>query len=131
MINGKQRPKPEAVQLEYLRNQIEMRVLGLGWTEFMTRWSSNKDSRIGTVAQLTELLEEIIEHERSRGRFTPGSDKGLPTEAAPPQHGPKDVGSLGTLDADAVEISRRALFSADELEAKVAQEMKRRVDAGL
>jgi hypothetical protein len=42
-----------------------MRVLGLGWTEYATRWSSNKDSRIGTVAHLTELLEEILEHERA------------------------------------------------------------------
>ena len=49
------RGKPEAQQLEYLRKQIEMRVLGLGWTQFATRWSCNKDARIGTVKHLTEL----------------------------------------------------------------------------
>ena len=32
--------KPEAQQLEFLRMQIEMRVLGLGWDQFATRWSS-------------------------------------------------------------------------------------------
>jgi hypothetical protein len=55
----------------------------------------------------------------------------LPTEAAPPQHGVRDVDKLVTLDEDAVEIGRRALFSTEELEAKVGQEMKRRVEAGL
>ena len=29
----------EAQQLEWLRKQIEMRVLGCGWTQFATRWS--------------------------------------------------------------------------------------------
>ena len=46
----------EAAQLEYLRRQIEMRVLGLGWTQFATRWSSQADERIGTVAHLKALL---------------------------------------------------------------------------
>ena len=44
--------RAEAQQLEYLRLQIEMRVLGLGWQQFATRWSSNADARIGTVAHL-------------------------------------------------------------------------------
>ena len=52
--NGKDRP--EAQKLEYLRLQIEMRVLGLGWTEYATRWSSKADDQIGTVAHLHSLL---------------------------------------------------------------------------
>ena len=33
--------KPEAQQLEFLRiKQIEMRVIGLGWEQYATRWSS-------------------------------------------------------------------------------------------
>ena len=52
--------KPEAQQLELLRKQIEMRVLGCGWTKFETHWSSNANAKIGTVAHLTSLLEEII-----------------------------------------------------------------------
>ena len=36
----------EAQKLEWLRGlQIEMRVLGLGWSQFATRWSSKADSR--------------------------------------------------------------------------------------
>ena len=37
--------KPEAVQLEFLRKQIEMRVLALDWSQFATKWSSNKVTR--------------------------------------------------------------------------------------
>ena len=99
LLNSAGRSKPEAQQLEYLRNQIEMRVLGLGWTQYATRWSSSADSRIGTVAHLQELLEEIIGEEIVlKGR------KKLPTEAAPPQAQWHDSAQLGTLDADALEV---------------------------
>ena len=108
--------KPEVQQLEYLRHQIEMRVLGCGWTEYQTRWSSSKDSRIGTVAHLHGLLEEIVTEERSRQRFTPGTEKGLPIEPAPPHHQSADLGQLGTPDADAVEITKRTIFSVEDLE---------------
>ena len=77
--------RPKAQQLEYLRYQIEMRVPGLGWSEYATRWSSAADSRIGTVAHLTKLLEELIKGETARKRFPADSVSGLPTEAAPPQ----------------------------------------------
>ena len=108
-----------------------VRVLGCGWTQYATRWSSKADSRIGTVAHLQTLLEEIIVEERSRARFTAGTDRGLPTEAAPPQHEARNLGQLGTADADAVEISKRALFSAEELEAKAQAAMKRREESGV
>jgi hypothetical protein len=73
--------KSEAEQLEFLRKQIEMRTLGLGWTQFATRWSSQADRKIGTVKHLTALLKEIIcEEIVLKGR------KQLPTEAAPPHH---------------------------------------------
>ena len=129
--NGKERPKPEAQQLEFLRAQIEMRVLGLGWTQYATRWSSSSDSRIGTVAHLQELLEEIIQEERMRSRFTAGTDKGLPTEACPPQESWGAGPQLGTLDADAEEVRSQALFSREELERLTAKEMERRVEAGI
>lgn len=68
--------KPESKQLEYLRLQIEMRVLGLGWTEFATRWSSKSDTAIGTVAHLRDLLiNTILPHERTKE-----SSNELPTE---------------------------------------------------
>jgi hypothetical protein len=125
------KPKPEAQQLEWLRRQIEMRVLGCGWAQFATRWSSQADSRIGTVAHLWTLLEEILDEERSRARFPAGAANGLPIEAAPPHHAARDVGQLGTADADAVDIAARALFSAEELRAKAQRERQRRIEAGI
>jgi hypothetical protein len=73
--------KSEAEQLEFLRKQIEMRMLGLGWTQFSTRWSSHADQKIGSVKHLTALLKEIIAEEVALARL-----KKLPVEAAPPHH---------------------------------------------
>jgi hypothetical protein len=95
--------------------QIEMRVLGCGWTQFATRWSAKADERIGTVKHLTALLEEIMEEDRAGGRFTAGTEKGLPIEAAPPHHQARVLGQLGTADADATAIAQRSMFSAEEL----------------
>lgn len=118
--------KPEAQVLEYLRLQIEMRVLGCGWEQFTTRWSSNKDSRIGTAAHLKHLLQEIIVEEKSLERLGR-----LPTEAAPPHHKVTDLGQLGSVNADALAIERKALFSTEELRAKAEEEKQRRVEAGV
>ena len=43
----------------------------------------------------------------------------------------RDLGQLGTADADALEISARALFSADELREKAQVAMQRRIDLGI
>ena len=69
-----------------------MRVIGLGWSEFATRWSSNKDSKIGTVTHLRALLIEILEHEITARRM-----KELPDEAALPQQVSRDLGQLGAV----------------------------------
>ena len=58
-----------APQKAYLKEQIEMRVLGLGWTQFATAWSSGKDAHVGTVAHLQKLLEEILIYEISQRRL--------------------------------------------------------------
>eukprot|EP00966_Prymnesium_polylepis_P332779 7388258-Prymnesium_polylepis.1 len=129
--DDKGRPKPEAQQLEYLRDQIEMRVLGLGWTQYATRWSSSKDANIGSVAHLMELLEEIISAEISAARHTAGTEKGLPTEAAPPQGEWRDSMQLGTLDADALEVRSRTRFSSSELRQKAAARMQQRIELGI
>ena len=82
-------------------------------------------------ADLVGKLEEIVDEEVARGRFTPGTCRGLPTEACPPQFDARDLGQLGTADPDAAGIASRALFSADELRAKAEQERQRRVEAGI
>ena len=131
LLDDKGRDRPEAQKLEYLRHQVEMRVLGLGWTEYATRWSSNADERVGTVAHLKALLEEIILDEKSRARFTAGSSKGLPTEACPPQQAWSAGLQLGTLDADADAVRAEALFDRQQLEQMADKEMQRRIDAGI
>ena len=123
------RPKPEAQQLEYLRLQIEMRTLGLGWTQYSTRWSSKADENIGTVAHLTALLEETILEEKARARFT--GERGLPTEPAPPHHQARDIGQLGTADADAISIAHSSVFDTEQLRAKAQQERQRRIESGI
>ena len=107
--------KPESEVLMFLRKQIDMRVLGCGWSEFATRWSSNKDSKIGTVAHLRKLLGELLEHETTARRM-----KELPEEAALPQQVRRSLGTLGTVDDDAVEIEKRAFFSSEELDVSGA-----------
>ena len=86
-----------------------MRTIGLGWAQFATRWSSNKDAKIGTVAHLRKLLVEILEHEVTVRRM-----RELPEEAALPQQIKRDLGQLGTLDADArtVRIASFALAAS-------------------
>jgi hypothetical protein len=103
-----------------------MRTLGLGWAQYSTRWSSKADEKIGTVAHLKGLLEEIMVEEKALERLNQ-----LPTEAAPPHHEARDLGQLGTADADATAIAQRALFSAGELRAKAEAERQRRVEAGI
>ena len=125
------RGKPEAQQLELLRKQIEMRVLGCGWDKYETRWSSNKNAKIGTVEHLTTLLEEIFVDELARARFPPGTERGLPTEAAPPQHRARAVSQLGTLDPEAAAIRGKALFSTEELRVKAEAARERRIEAGI
>ena len=52
--------KVTQLQLDYLREQIEMRVIGLGWDQFKTKWSAKNDPTIGTVKHLKSLLLDII-----------------------------------------------------------------------
>lgn len=72
--------------LMFLRKQIDMRVVGCGLTQFATRWSSNKDSKIGTVGHLRGLVSEILEHETAARRLME-----LPEEAALPQQVSRDL----------------------------------------
>ena len=84
-------------------------------------------ARIDTVAHLKALLvDEILLEEVGLARL-----KKLPTEAAPPHHRGALVRSLGTADADALEIESKALFSTDELKRKAEAARLRRVEAGV
>ena len=121
-LNG----KPESVQLEYLRKQIEMRTIGLGMAQYSTRWSSNKDAKVGTVSHLRTLLKEIITEESTLRRLNQ-----LPEEAALPQQVKRNLGKLGTADADAMDVEKKAVFSTEQLAAMSDAEMQRRIAAGI
>jgi len=140
-------------QLDYLRNQIEMRVIGLGWTQFGTRWSSRKDDSVGSLDHLKSLLKDVLAEEKALGRLGQ-----LPTCAAPPPMRVKSYKQLGTPCIDAQELQgqvrasvrpsvrpsarpparpRRAvyccqaLFNVDELEAKAQLVREQREAAGI
>ena len=51
----------------------------------------------------------------------------LPEEAALPQQVRRNLGQLGSIDEDAADIEKRALFSADELAQKAEAAMQRRI----
>ena len=91
----------EAQQFAYLRRKIEMRTIGLGWVQYSTKYSSQSDRKIGTVAHLQQLLVgDILPEEMALRRL-----KQLPVEAAPPHHEAQDLGQLGNADEDAMEIA--------------------------
>ena len=79
------------------------------------------------MAHLKKLLiEDILPEEMAERRR--GS---LPTEAAPPQNLKREDVTLGTVDADAAVIERRALFSTEELKRKAELAEQRRIAAGI
>jgi hypothetical protein len=100
-------------KLDYLRLQIEMRVRGLGFVQFRPRmrWSSSKDEDVGTVAELTVLLEEILmeEHELD-------CCDDLPDAAVVPTMRRKSFKELGTPTAQAKELAVNIkAYSPEEL----------------
>ena len=100
-------------KLDYLRLQIEMRVRGLGFAQFRSqmRWSSSKDENVGTVAELTALLEEILMEEHN---LSFSGD--LPDAAVVPTMKRKSFKELGTPTAQAKAIGTTIKdYSPEEL----------------
>ena len=90
---------PQA-QLDFLREQIEMRTRGLQWTEFKTKWGSKLDEDVGTVPELTARVKEILKAEAQRRR-----DGELPESAPAPIMKRKSYKQLGTPTVQACNIS--------------------------
>lgn len=111
-------------QLDWLREQIEMRCVGLSWTDWETPWSSSADEYVGTVAQLREHLKAVLveEHSLEARGLLPSKDRALvdaqslKAECPAPQMRRKTFRALGTptVQADALSCERTTL-SADEL----------------
>lgn len=101
----------KTAQLRHLKEQIKMRVLGLGWDQFQTTWSKNGIEK--TPKELATHLKNIIREGRS-----------LEVPIEPPARLPtrKELPALGTvtqdvLDLDASRASKHQEFveSAEEL----------------
>ena len=50
-------------KLNWLREQIEIRSIGLGWVELKGQWFSSADEDTGTVEQLRSHLKTILDEE--------------------------------------------------------------------
>ena len=86
----------EQAALDWLREQVEMRVRGLQWLEFKAKWSSSKDEETGTVPELTNHLKEILKVEQRRREAGE-----LPTHAPAPIMKRKTFKQLGSPTAQA------------------------------
>lgn len=110
-------------QLDWLREQIEMRVIGLGWVEFRPRWSSGSDEQVGSVSDLTSQLTDILEEEFERQ---------IPEAAPAPIMRRKTFKQLGVLTAQAEQLSdQRLSLSAEQLRAAAIAERQRLQTSGI
>lgn len=118
---------PAQDKLNWCREQIEMRVVGLSWTDWSTPWGSSKDENVGTLPQLVAHLKEVLTEEKSlraRGEL-PSQERALQSadllaqECPAPQFKRKTFKALGTPTAQADELSndRVDISSADVLAA--------------
>ena len=119
--------KQKELQLYYLREQIEMRVRGLGFTQFKTAWSSGKDEHVGTVDDLTLLLKEILLEEQQLRE-----EDALPEVAVVPVMKRKSFKQLGTPTAQAEELAVVIKdYNPEELLEKAELERERLEEAGV
>lgn len=106
-----------------MREQVEMRSIGLGWVEFKGQWSSSSDEHIGTVAQLKTLLTSILEAEATR------RSKGeLPVDCPAPLLTRKTFKALGTPTVQAESLSDdRTDMTSEEIRA-LAERRRRELE---
>ena len=121
-------------QQAYLRQQIEMRVNGLGWSDLATTWQPAGETLEASVKRLTIHLKEVLVEEavRTRRGEVVWADGKLitPTEAPLPDFEAKTLKQLGTRTDDAEELSKRALCSPEQIASAAQRERERREAAG-
>lgn len=128
--------------LNYLREQIEMRTIGLSWTDWNTPWSSSTDENVGTVSQLQDHLAEVIKEERALAQrgLLPSKERALQSaealseECPAPQLKRKTFKALGTptvqageLCADKIDLSPEQITAAAQ-RRRVELEMRGEID---
>jgi hypothetical protein len=119
-----QRRKATQEQLDWLREQVEMRTRGLRWSEFQTNWSSGSDEHVGTVEELTGHLKLIVEEERNRRAAGE-----LPESAPPPIMKRKSFKELGTPTAQADALAEARVELSDEELLAAAERERQRLEA--
>lgn len=110
----------EQLRLDWLREQIEMRVVGLGWIEFKPQWSSGKDDNVGSIEDLTNHLSDILDEEAERP---------IPEAAAAPIMRRKTFKELGTPTAEAEQLADQSLSLSTEQLLAQAQAKRAELEA--
>lgn len=108
------------LQLDWLREQIEMRVVGLGWIEFKIQWSSGSDAEVGTVSSLRSQLSDILIEEVERT---------IPEAAPAPIMTRKTFKQLGSWTAQAEQLSSQCLTMSAEQLLAAAQRKRAELEA--
>lgn len=114
--------KSDQEKLDWLREQIEMRVIGFGWVEYKTQWSSGRDEGVGSVSDLIGQLKEILEAQ---------ADRDVPEAAVAPIMQRKTFKELGTPTVQAEQLAHQRLsLSEEELLAAAERERERQEACG-
>lgn len=123
-------------KLDWLREQIEMRTIGLSWTDWKTPWTSSKDEQVGSVEQPSAHLKEVIREEqtlRERG-LLPSKSKALESredfvaECAAPQLKRKTFKALGTPTVQVGELCSDRTEITPEEAATAAQKRRNELE---
>jgi len=101
----------ENKKLDLLKEQITIVVVGYGWAEYKTAWSSRADRSIGTVADLTTKAELMISQ---------CGKKAKPVEPPVPDSATKGLRTLGTMSLQASELLVRKQANASELRQRAS-----------
>lgn len=116
-----------AAQMGYLREQIELRTLGLGWSDVEIPWKHGNETAAESVARVREHFRtKVLPIEAERRTY------GLiPSEAPIPDFKAKSLKQLGMPTSDSTELAARALCSPQQLQCAIQREHERRAAAGL
>eukprot|EP00966_Prymnesium_polylepis_P320343 7376718-Prymnesium_polylepis.1 len=82
--------------VKYLREQIEFRVLGFGWSDLAVSWKEGDEQPKVQVRRRLDHLRTILQEERRRER---------PTEPPLPDFQAKTLKELGTPTTDSLELA--------------------------
>lgn len=123
-------------KLDWLREQIEMRVVGLSWSDWRTPWSSSNDEYVGSEDQLRTHLKAVLKEEEelekrgllpSKSRAL-ASPEALVAECPAPQLRRKTYKSLGTPTVQAGELSNNKTELDPEAIAAAAARRRRELE---